>query len=202
MTSEIFDHAAEYILEDDRVLLRPLNVDDFGHLLPFSLNEPELWKYSLVTAEGADGLRNYLQIALDAKASGKEYPFVVYDKLSKEYAGSTRFYDINMPFQTIQLGYTWYGRKFQRTGLNRHCKFLLMSFAFDRLGIERVELRADSQNARSIAAMQAIGCTIDGVLRSNMPTRDPGRRRSSTVLSVLRNEWYGSVKDYLQNLLT
>ena len=200
--NKIFDPSKEYILEYERVLLRPLKAEDASYLLPFSLDEPDLWKYSLVSAAGEDGLKNYLAIALAARASGSEYPFIVYDKLAKEYAGSTRFYDINMPFQTIQLGYTWYGKKFQRTGLNRHCKFLLMSFAFDRLGIERVELRADSQNTRSIAAMQAIGCTIDGVLRSNMPTREPGRRRSSTVLSVLRDEWYGSVKDHLQKLLT
>src|SRR5690606_39120362 len=122
--------------------------EDLKYLLPFSLNEPELWKYSLVTAAGKKDLHNYMTIALDAKASGKEYPFIVFDKLAGEFAGSTRFYDINNHFKTLQLGYTWYGKKFQGTGLNKHCKFLLLSFAFETLGMERVEFRADNNNAR------------------------------------------------------
>jgi len=118
---EIFSIGEDYILEDDRALLRPLKEADFIHLLPFALNEPNLWKYSLISAEGDKGLENYLNIALEGKASGKEYPFIVFDKKTNEYAGSTRFYDINLPFQTLQLGYTWYGKKFHGTGLNKHC---------------------------------------------------------------------------------
>ena len=150
----IFDEHENYILEDERVLLRPLKKEDFTHLLPFSLNESDLWKYSLVSASGEKGLQNYLTIALEAKASGKEYPFIVFDKKTNEYAGSTRFYDINLPFKTLQLGYTWYGKKFHGTGLNKHCKYLLFSFAFEKMELERVELRADSKNERSIAAMK------------------------------------------------
>jgi RimJ/RimL family protein N-acetyltransferase len=194
----IFDEHENYILEDERVLLRPLKKEDFTHLLPFSLNEPELWKYSLVSASGEKGLQNYLTIALEAKASGKEYPFIVFDKKTNEYAGSTRFYDINLPFKTLQLGYTWYGKKFHGTGLNKHCKYLLFSYAFEKMGMERVELRADSKNERSIAAMKSLGCKVDGILRSNMPTREEGIRRDSIVLSVLKDEWFGEVKETLK----
>ena len=194
----IFDEHENYIVEDERVLLRPLKKEDFTHLLPFSLNEPELWKYSLVSASGEKGLQNYLTIALEAKASGKEYPFIVFDKKTNEYAGSTRFYDINLPFKTLQLGYTWYGKKFHGTGLNKHCKYLLFSFAFEKMELERVELRADSKNERSIAAMKSLGCKVDGILRSNMPTREEGIRRDSIVLSVLKDEWFGEVKERLK----
>ena len=194
----IFDEHENYILEDERVLLRPLKKEDFTHLLPFSLNEPELWKYSLVSASGEKGLQNYLTIALEAKASGKEYPLIVFDKKTNEYAGSTRFYDINLPFKTLQLGYTWYGKKFHGTGLNKHCKYLLFSYAFEKMGMERVELRADSKNERSIAAMKSLGCKVDGILRSNMPTREEGIRRDSIVLSVLKEEWFGEVKETLK----
>ena len=133
-------------LEDERVLLRSLEDSDYENLLPFALSEKGLWFYSLVRAEGADGLRNYLNIALAEKEAGKEFPFIVFDKKTNEYAGSTRFYDINFPFKTIQLGYTWYGRKFHGTGLNKHCKFLLLQFAFEQLGLARVEFRADARN--------------------------------------------------------
>ncbi|QEC69686.1 GNAT family N-acetyltransferase [Panacibacter ginsenosidivorans] len=193
---EKFDCSKNYILEDERVLLRPLQKEDHSFLLPFAMNEPDLWKFSLVTAAGEEGLSYYLQLALDARKECREYPFIVFDKMKNEYAGSTRFYDINLPFQTLQLGYTWYGQNFQGTGLNRHCKFLLLSFAFENTGMERVEFRADNDNARSIAAMKSIGCKVDGVLRRNMPKRDGGRR-DSIVLSILKDEWFGGVKEML-----
>ncbi len=194
----MFDPKRNYILEDERVLLRPLNEEDITHLMPFSLNEKNLWKYSLVSASGEKGLQNYIDLALEAKASGKEYPFIVFDKQTNEYAGSTRFYDINLPFKTLQLGYTWYGKKFHGTGLNKHCKYLLLSFAFDKMEMERVELRADNNNERSIAAMKSIGCKVDGILRNNMPTQVEGIRRDSIVLSILKNEWFGEVKENLK----
>ena len=131
---KIFNPSENYLLEYERVLLRPLLEEDAKYLLPFALYEPELWKYSLVSAEGEAGLKNYMNIALEAKASGNEYPFIVFDKQASEYAGSTHFYDINIDFKTLHLGYTWYGKKFQGTGLNKHCKFLLLSFAFETLG--------------------------------------------------------------------
>ncbi len=199
---EKFDCAKNYILEDERVLLRPLQQEDFINLLPFALMEPDTWKYSLVTAAGEEGLKNYMDIAFVEKEKEKEYPFIVFDKRTNEYAGSTRFYDINIPFKTLQLGYTWYGKKFQGTGLNRHCKSLLLAFAFEQIGMERVEFRADNDNARSIAAMKSIGCKVDGVLRKNMPTRDEDKRRDSIVLSILKDEWFGGVKDALAKRLT
>jgi RimJ/RimL family protein N-acetyltransferase len=200
--TENFNVKNNYILEDDIVLLRPLQKDDFDNLLPIALHEPNTWKYSLVTAAGEDGLKNYMNLAFAEKEKEKEYPFIVFDKRTNEYAGSTRFYDINLLFKTVQLGYTWYGKKFRGTGLNRHCKFLLLSFAFETMGLERVEFRADNDNERSIAAMKSLGCKVDGILRSNMPTRDENIRRDSIVLSILRDEWFGEVKDALEKKLT
>jgi N-acetyltransferase len=197
---EKFDCTKDYILENESVLLTPLKKEDHSFLLPFALNEPGLWKYSLVSAAGADGLAYYMQLALDARKDCKEYPFIVFDKRTNTYAGSTRFYDINLPYQTLQLGYTWYGKNFQGTGLNRHCKYLLLSFAFEVAGMERVEFRADNENARSIAAMKSIGCKVDGVLRANMPKREGGRR-DSIVLSILRTEWFAEVKEMLATKL-
>jgi RimJ/RimL family protein N-acetyltransferase len=197
---QIFDCKENYVLEDDFVLLRALQKEDKEFLLPFALNEPDTWKYSLVTAAGSDGLSYYMQLALDARTQGKEYPFIVFDKTQKAYAGSTRFYDINVPYKTLQLGYTWYGKDFRGTGLNKHCKYLLLSFAFEKIGMERVEFRADNNNARSIAAMKSIGCKVDGVLRSNMPKREGGRR-DSIVLSILKDEWFNGVKEMLRRKL-
>jgi RimJ/RimL family protein N-acetyltransferase len=189
------------ILEDDTVLLRPLQLSDVENLLEISENEPETWEYSLVRADGKSNLENYIQLALEAKAKQTEFPFVVFDKKSGKYAGSTRFYDINFKFKTIQLGYTWYGKDFRGTGLNKHCKYLLLQFAFETLGMERVEFRADNNNQRSIAAMKSIGCTVEGILRSHMPTIDCNIRRDSIILSILKSEWETQVKDNLKEKL-
>jgi len=194
--SLVFDSQQEYILEDDCVLLRPLQQDDCSNLLLFSLQEPELWKYSLVAVAGEENLKNYISSAISARDAGKEYPFIVFDKRSQEFAGSTSFYDIQPSQKVLQLGYTWYGKKFHGTGLNKHCKFLLLQFAFEQLGMERVEFRADNTNARSVAAMKSIGCVEEGVLRSNTIKAD-GTRRNSIVLSILKDEWNNSVKDRL-----
>ncbi len=185
----------EIILENDRVLLRPLVAEDAKHLLYYSEKEPTIWTYSLVSpAGGLDALNHYIELTHQQQLAGKEYPFIVFDKKANEYAGSTRFYDINPGYNTLQLGYTWYGTKFQRTGLNRHCKLLLLEYAFEQLGVDRVEFRADANNQRSIQAMKNIGCTVEGILRSNMPTQDPAVRRDSIVLSILKHEWFNTVK--------
>ncbi|MES1223049.1 MAG: GNAT family protein [Bacteroidota bacterium] len=184
------------ILENDRVLLRPLHENDFENLLSFSLNEPEIWKFGQITAAGEKNLRNYINTAVKNRDERKEYPFIIFDKKENTYAGSTRFYDIQPAYSTTQLGYTWYGKNFQRSGLNRHCKLLLLQFAFETWKLERVEFRADANNERSIEAMKAIGCKVEGVLRNHLPTYT-GARRNSIVLSILKDEWFNEVKENL-----
>ena len=196
----LFNFSADFALEDDVVKLRPLQQSDVENLLHISLNEPDLWFFSLIRANGKENLEHYIQTAIQNREEKREFPFVVFDKRTGKYAGSTRFYDINFPFKTLQLGYTWYGKDFQGTGLNKHCKYLLLEFAFEKLGMERVEFRADNNNAKSIAAMKSIGCKVDGILRSNTPTLE-GTRRDSIVLSILKNEWFNSVKENLQKKL-
>lgn len=194
MITDIFSQPIT--LENERVLLRPIEESDFEHLLPFSLNEPDLWFYGLVTAAGEENLKTYLANAVKNREEKKEYPFIVFDKQANAYAGSTRFYDIQQAWKTTQLGYTWYGKAFQQTGLNRHCKLLLFSFCFEQWGLQRVELRADNNNEKSKAAMKAIGCIQEGILRNHMPTAQ-GTRRDSIIFSMLKSEWENGGKENL-----
>jgi len=187
----------DIILEDERAKLRPLQLDDLQALLPFALHEPELWIYSMNSPAGKTGMENYILSTIEQRNHGQEYPFIVFDKRTQRYAGSSRFYDIQLANQTVQLGYTWYGREFQRTGLNWHCKLLLLTYAFESWGMERVEFRADATNDRSIQAMKGIGCVEEGILRSQGPSARGGRR-DSIVLSILKNEWLNGKKEQLQ----
>lgn len=192
----LFDFTSDYTLENQRVCLRPLQTSDDQHLLEFSLNEPETWQFSLIGAIGSEGLKQYIGLALGGRTERREYPFIVFDKATQQYAGSTRFYDIQLQQKCLQLGYTWYGKRYRGTGLNAHCKYLLLEFAFGFMEMERVEFRADTDNTRSIAAMKSIGCTEEGILRSNGYRQD-GSRRDSIVLSILRQEWQKTVREQL-----
>jgi len=195
-----FNPQQENILEDERVLLRPLQVNDFNNLLPFALKEPETWRYSSKTAGSAELLKLYINDALASREKGLEYPFIVFDKTANAYAGSTRFYDIQTENGALELGYTWYGKDFRGTGMNKHCKFLLLQFAFETMNADRVGFRADARNQVSIAAMKSIGCTVEGTIRSHGILREGGRR-DSILLSILKDEWFGGVKEKLKGKL-
>lgn len=189
---------SDIIIENERVRLSPLKKSDFELLLPYSLNEPELWEYSLLPGDGEKNLSKYIDLAIEARNNKTSYAFLVFDKQSQKNAGTTRFYDFQTAHNTVQLGYTWYGKDFQRTGLNRHCKLLLLTYAFEQLNLDRVEFRADANNARSITAMEAIGCTPEGILRSNCAS--PSGRRDSIVLSILKNEWQAVKRNLIQKI--
>jgi RimJ/RimL family protein N-acetyltransferase len=184
----VFDTTTDLILENERVFLRPLMQEDTEYLSEYVKVEPTLWKYALTPITTAQEFGQYITSAIESRGLKTAFPFIVFDKLQNKFVGSTRFYDIQLDNCTTQLGYTWYSEKTWGTGLNEHCKFLLLSHAFETIGFERVEFRADNRNKRSIAAMQKIGCTVEGVLRNHLPTSD-GTRRDSIVLSMLKNEW-------------
>lgn len=191
-----FNFKEKYQLENERILVRPLEHTDFENLLHFALNEPELWEYSLQKGSGVEGLKTYIDTAITNREKENSYPFIVFDKKANSYAGSTRFYDIQLTNKSLQLGFTWYGKEYQGTGLNKNCKYLLLEFAFEKMNIERVEFRADFENKKSIAAMKSIGCIEEGVLRKNF-VKPSGERRDSIVLSILKKEWLDGVKEKL-----
>lgn len=191
-----FNFKEKYQLENGTVLVRPLEHTDFENLIQFALNEPELWEYSLQKGSGVEGLKNYINTAITNRKKENSYPFIVFDKKTNSFAGSTRFYDIQLTNKSLQLGFTWYGKDYQGTGLNKNCKYLLLEFAFEKMKMERVEFRADFENKKSIAAMKSIGCIEEGVLRKNF-VKPSGERRDSIVLSILKKEWLDGVKEKL-----
>lgn len=130
--SDAFDFKKDIILENEMVLLRPLKTLDFKNLLEFSLNEPEIWTYSFVHAAGEDSLKRYIEMALDGRKGEKQYPFIVYDKVKKMYAGCTRFHQIDLANESLHIGYTWYGKEFQGTGLNKNVSFYCSILPFKK----------------------------------------------------------------------
>lgn len=193
-----FDFSENYILENEWVRLEPLQPWHFDKLLLYSENEPEIWEFNSGGANGKENLEKYISNAILQRETEKEYPFIVFDKTAQMYVGSTRFYAIFIENKTIEIGYTWYGKKYQGSGINKNCKYLLLEFAFEKLNMERVAFAANSKNNRSLNAMKGIGCVIEGVLR-NCSTDANGNRIDVARLSILKNEWIENVKSKLKN---
>jgi RimJ/RimL family protein N-acetyltransferase len=183
-----FDYKIDYILEDGAVLLRPLEINDFKYLLDYSINEPDIWEFNIGGANDEQNLLKYINTAIIQRQNERQYPFIIFDKRTNQYVGSTRFYNIDLEMKTIEIGYTWYGKKHQGTGINKNCKYLLFDFAFNKLEIERIGFGANSKNTRSINAMKGVGCTEEGILRSRSFDLK-GNRIDVIILSILKNEW-------------
>ena len=181
------DFSATIVLENHRARLRPLELTDFDALKAVAF-DAELWRYTLTRADDAMSLAAYLRQALDDRAQGLRYPFAIIDRETGQLAGSTSYYHVAPDEQRLSIGYTWVGSAFQRTGLNRACKHLLLSHAFGLLGCERVELETDARNLKSRTAMARLGATEEGTLRSHRRTQGD-QRRDTVIFSVLQAEW-------------
>jgi len=181
------DFAQDFLLENDRAQLRPLAATDVD-LLQEPAADPELWLYTLTRADDRASLETYVTAALQGRAQQQRYPFLIIDKQTGRVAGSTSYYNVFPDDQRLSVGYTWIGRDFQRTGLNRACKHLLLRHAFEELGYERVELETDARNQKSRNAMSRMGATEEGTLRSHRNTQG-GFRRDTVIFSIIRAEW-------------
>jgi N-acetyltransferase len=183
-----FDFTAAIVLEDERVLLRPLVAEDYDLLAPAAFSDKALLQFSPRQVYSPELLQQYISDALLGKENGMRYPFIVYDKVAAAFAGTTSICAMSNFDKRLEIGYTWYGKAFQRTGLNRHCKWLLLQYAFDVLQFERVEFKVDERNTVSQQAVRRLGATKEGVLRSHTVMSD-GFRRNTVYFSLLKQEW-------------
>ncbi|NET34411.1 MAG: GNAT family N-acetyltransferase [Cyanothece sp. SIO1E1] len=191
-----FDFNKDYILENDTTRLSPLGLDHITDLQSIS-EESSIWTYFLENGQGIENLTPYIHTAVENRKQGREYPFVVYDKRSNTYAGLTRLYEWNEDLRTVKLGHTWYGKDFQGTGLNKHCKYLLFEFAFEQLEAFRIGFGVHGENVRSLRALASVGCKKEGVLRDFLWKVDGQDRTDLILLSILKKEWQETIKEEL-----
>lgn len=177
----------EIILENERARLEPLQPHHFEILDPIA-QQKEMWEFTLAKINTTEDFKKYFDEAMTEKAAGLSYPFAIYDKREKMYAGSTRFGNISLPHKRLEIGWTWYHPQLQRTGLNRQCKFLLLSYCFEELGLNRVELKTSHLNQKSQTAMRKIGATEEGIFRNHLINED-GSIRHSVFFSFIKEEW-------------
>ena len=185
-----FDFTKNIVLENDRVLLRPLTVLDYENLKAAAASGENLLKYSPLTIETPEKLAIYIENAFVLRTKQDRYTFTVFDKKENKYAGSTSFYAVSNKDERIAIGATWIGKPFQRTGLNRNMKFLMMQYAFETLNFARVELHTDARNQQSRQAIKGIGGIEEGILR-HFTVMSDGFRRDTVCFGILKAEWAG-----------
>jgi len=175
------------ILENKNVLLRPLIQEDEKGLSEIAF-DPDIWEFTVSVAMNLIELKNYINTAIEDRIRFSRYPFTIVDKNSSEIAGSTSYGNISIKDKRLEIGWTWLGKKFRGTGLNKECKFLLLQYAFEHLKFERVEFKTDVLNMASRKALKKIGAKEEGILRSHTLMHD-GRRRDTIYFSILADEW-------------
>ena len=186
-------------LADARLRLAPMTADHAA-ALEAAARDGELWNLRVTSVPAPGETAAYVAAALKGYDEGHMLPFVVVDAGSGRVIGSTRYHDIVPAVDRLEIGYTWYGRSWQRTHVNTACKLLLMTHAFETLGAQLVGWRTDNYNFASQRAIERLGARKDGVLRHHALRRD-GTVRDTVMYSLTAGEW-PEVKAHLQHQLT
>lgn len=166
--------------------LRPMQVADAAALAEAAA-DGKLWELWFTQVPDADTVEDYVAYALAEKAAGRAMPFVVMNA-EGQVIGSTRYCNAEPEHRRLEIGYTWYAARYQRTQVNTQCKLLLLEHAFENLGAVAVEFRTHWHNQRSRQAIARLGAKQDGVLRNHRIEAD-GARRDTVVFSILDSEW-------------
>ena len=182
-------------LEGHGVRLEPLSpAHEEG--LKAAAQDGKLWELFFTSVPEPDKTRAYIETALEGQKKGDMLPWAVRDLKSGQIVGSTRYHDIIPAADRVEIGWTWYAQRCQRTHVNTACKLLLFTYGFEKLKCKVIGLRTDNFNFRSQRAIEALGAKKDGVIRHHWPRRD-GSIRDTVMYSILAAEW-PDVKRHLQ----
>jgi N-acetyltransferase len=187
------------VLEGSLVRLEPLSLRHLDGLCAVGL-DPEIWRLTIARVDSRGAMERYVAQALAEQRAGTALPFATVLQTSGEVIGSTRFHSPAPEHRRVEIGWTWLGRAWQRTGANTEAKYLMLRHAFEQWGCMRVEFKTSTLNQRSRAALRRIGAVEEGVLRRHMINED-GTVRDSVYFSILLEEW-PSVKLRLQRMMS
>ena len=175
------------ILQGDKVKLVPLDNAQFPELLEIGKDE-RIWEHISINGADTERLTQHLKSAVLKRATGEQYPFTVIDIKTNKIIGSTLFHNIFPEHRKLEIGWTWYDPAYWRTGYNRECKLLLLTYCFETLKTVRVQLQTDENNQRSRTAILGIGATFEGILRKER-IRANGAFRNTVMYSIIDIEW-------------
>ena len=174
-------------LEGRLIRLEPLSLDHVAGLAEVGL-DPAIWRWTIARPTTVDQLRAWAEAAIAGRDAGAELPFATIDRATGRPIGSSRYLNIVLEHRRVEIGWTWVAPAWQRTGVNREAKLLMLAHAFDTLGCRRVEFKTDSLNEPSRTALLGIGAQFEGIFRNHM-VMPGGRMRHSAYYSVIDEEW-------------
>jgi len=174
-------------LEGEYVRLEPLS-SAHEESLNVAAADGELRNSTVTIVPSRDTMRAYIAAALDAQKQGRELPFVIIRKSTEHVVGTTRLYNIEHEYRTVEIGYTWLAASVQRTEVNTEAKLLLLTHAFEHWNCIRVAFVTDALNQQSQRAILRLGAKEEGVLRNHM-LMPGGRYRDSVLFSIIESEW-------------
>ncbi|WP_405409793.1 GNAT family N-acetyltransferase [Maribacter sp. Asnod1-A12] len=174
-------------LENERVLLLPFHNQRVQELREI-IFEDDIWKYMGMCMKTERDFDNYLAKTAKDKLNGVCHPFIIIDKKNNRVAGSTRYGYINKVSQKCEIGWTWYGKEFQGTGLNKACKYALLKFGFESIAFRRIQFSADEQNLRSQKAIEKLGASKEGIFRNNYIDQN-GKSKNDVYFSIIKEDW-------------
>lgn len=183
------------VLEGRGIRLEPLAAGHHDGLVAAAA-DGELWRLWFTTIPEADQTHKYIDDALTGHRDGHMLPWAVRDLADDRIVGTTRYHDIVPAIDRVEIGYTWYAQRCQKSHVNTTCKLLLLQHAFDTLGCKVVGLRTDAFNFASQKAIEGLGAKKDGVIRHYNARRD-GSARDTVMYSILVAEW-PDVKRHLE----
>lgn len=174
-------------LEGQLVRLEPLALEHVEALWPVAQDE-EVWRYLRVQVQRREELHDWVRDALRQQESGGALPFAIVERKSGRPIGSTRYFDFMPQHRNLEIGHTWLGKQYWRSGVNTEAKYLLLRHAFETLGCVRVQFKTDRLNVRSQTAIKRLGAVEEGTLRKHLWVQNQ-RFRDSVYFSILDDEW-------------
>ncbi|MBT2639536.1 MULTISPECIES: GNAT family protein [unclassified Bacillus (in: firmicutes)] len=185
-------------LEGNTVNLMPMESSQLDGLWGAGQDQ-SIWEFTSSKVRNKDEMEKVIEAAMAERKKGTQIPFTVLNKKIGKIVGSSRFLDISEPHRSLEIGWTWYSPEYWRTSVNTETKMLMLQYAFEEMGVNRVQFCTDSRNVRSQTAIARLGAQKEGVLRKHRIIAD-GYVRDTVVFSILKEEW-PKVKTGLQEKL-
>ncbi|WP_042475278.1 GNAT family N-acetyltransferase [Bacillus ndiopicus] len=187
------------ILHNEVVRLEPIEREHIDGLYEAAHDE-RIWAHTSLYLMTRSAVENYVESAIQQRQAGTAITFVIINKAAEKIVGSTTLFEIDPSHKRLEIGYTWITPACWGTSINTNCKYVLLTYCFEQLGMNRVQLKTDNENIRSQQAIERIGAKKEGILRNHM-VRNNGTLRDTHLYSITKEEWPEVKSHFEQKLL-
>ncbi|PCJ95462.1 MAG: hypothetical protein COA50_09695 [Flavobacteriaceae bacterium] len=187
------------VLENQRVVLLPFKHERNLELKNIIFHE-DIWRFMGSSIKNDIDFDEYISSTLKENELAISYAFIIIDKASNKVAGSTRYGNIDMKSEKCEIGWTWFGKEFQGTGLNKACKYELLNYGFEQLKLRRIQFSVDLENIRSQKAIEKLGATKEGLFRNNYIDIH-NNSKDDVYYSIVLEDWKNIKESHFSELL-